>query len=99
MGVSSKNRPENSHKGQTNYSPSKGLRLPRNAIAGNAKIADMEWAIGIFLAVMLGLYIWSHVTAGRQIGNKIQPFVDDLCGGTPSEHESKKKPPVIPKDN
>ena len=38
----------------------------------------MEWAFGIFLVVMLGLYIWSHATAGHEIGKKVQPFIDDL---------------------
>jgi hypothetical protein len=57
----------------------------------------MEVALWIFLAVMLGLYIWSHMTAGYQIGKKIQPFVDDLFGVTPSERESKDKPHVNPK--
>ena len=28
----------------------------------------MEWAIGVFFVVMLGLYVWSHVTAGHAIG-------------------------------
>lgn len=40
----------------------------------------MEWAIGVFFAVMLGLYIWSLVTAGNAISKKIQPFIDDLFG-------------------
>jgi hypothetical protein len=59
----------------------------------------MEWAIWIFLVVMLGLYVWSHVTAGHQIGKKIQPFVDSLFGVTPSEHKGKNKPPANPKAN
>jgi hypothetical protein len=63
----------------------------------NARIADMEWALWILLAVMLGLYVWSHVTAGHQIGKKLQPFVDDLFGVTPSERESKDQPPANPK--
>jgi len=46
---------------------------------------------------MLGLYVWSHVTAGHQIGKKLQPFVDDLFGVTPSERESKDQPPANPK--
>jgi hypothetical protein len=49
------------------------------------------------IAVMLGLYVWSHVTAGHQIGKKLQPFVDDLFGVTPSERESKDQPPANPK--
>ena len=40
----------------------------------------MEWANGVFFAIMLGLYIWSHVTAGHAIGKKVQPLVDDLFG-------------------
>jgi len=60
-------------------------------------MANMEWAIWIFLAVMLGLYIWSHITAGHEIGKKIQPFVDNLFGVTPSERERKDKPPVNPR--
>ena len=60
----------------------------------------MEWAVGIFVAVMLGLYIWSHVSAGHRIGKKLQPFVDELFGVTPSsESESKSNPPAKPKAN
>jgi hypothetical protein len=40
----------------------------------------MEWAFGVFLVVMLGLYIWSHVTAGHEISKKVQPIIDDLFG-------------------
>ena len=43
----------------------------------------MEWAIGVFLAVMLGLYIWLLVTAGHSISKKLQPFTDDLFGVSP----------------
>jgi hypothetical protein len=43
-------------------------------------IVAMEWAIGTFFAVMLGLYIWSHITAGHAMGKKVQPFIDDLFG-------------------
>ena len=43
----------------------------------------MEWAIVAFFAVMLGLYVWSHVTAGHAIGKKVQPFIDDLFGVGP----------------
>jgi hypothetical protein len=38
----------------------------------------MEWAIGAFFALMLGLYIWAHATAGHAIGKKVQPFIDDF---------------------
>jgi hypothetical protein len=38
----------------------------------------MEWAIWILIAVMLGLYVWSHVTAGHRISKKTQPLVDKL---------------------
>jgi hypothetical protein len=58
----------------------------------------MEWAFGIFLAVMFGLYIWSHITAGHEISKKIQPFVDNLFGVTPSKGESKPKRPGQSKD-
>ena len=58
----------------------------------------MELALGIFLAVMFGLYIWSHITAGHEIGKKIQPFVDNLFGVTPSQGESKPKRPSRSKD-
>jgi hypothetical protein len=51
----------------------------------------------IFLAVMLGLYVWSHMTAGYEISKKIQPFVDDLFGVTPSDRDRKDKPPNGPK--
>jgi hypothetical protein len=57
----------------------------------------MEWAIWVFMAVMLGLYLWSHLTAGHEISKKLQPFVDDLFGVTQSEHDSKGKPPTKPK--
>jgi len=40
----------------------------------------MDWAIGVFLVFMIGLYIWSHLTSGHAIGKKMQPFVDDLFG-------------------
>jgi hypothetical protein len=63
----------------------------------SAKIADMEWAIVVFMAVMLGLYLWSHLTAGREISKKLQPLVDDLFGVAPSESDSKGKPPPKPK--
>jgi hypothetical protein len=52
----------------------------------------MELAIVLFMAVMLGFYLWSHLTAGRQISKKLQPFVDDLFGVAPSEIDSKGKP-------
>lgn len=58
------------------------------AIASSAsgdRIAVMEWAIGAFFAVMLGLYIWSHVTAGHAVGKKVQPFIDDLFGVSPKD--------------
>jgi len=58
----------------------------------------MEWAIGVFLVAMLGLFVWSNATAGRQIGKKIQPFVDELLGvAPPGEGESKNHPPGNPK--
>ena len=38
----------------------------------------MEWAFGVFFVVMIGLYIWSHLTAGHAIGKKVQPFINDL---------------------
>jgi hypothetical protein len=66
-------------------------------LTNNVRIADMEWALWIFLIVMLGLYFWSHVTAGRKIGKELQPFVDELFGVTPSaEPERKGDPPVKP---
>jgi len=57
----------------------------------------MEWAIWVFMAAMLGLYLWSHLTAGHEISKKLQPFVDNLFGLTPSERDSKGKPPAKPK--
>ena len=39
--------------------------------ASGDRIAAMEWAIGAFFAVMLGLYIWSHVRAGHAVGKKV----------------------------
>ncbi len=66
----------------------------------NAKIADMEWVFWIVTVVMLGLYVWSHVSAGHRIGKKLQPFVDELFGVTPSgKGESKNNPPAKPKAN
>ena len=50
-------------------------------------MAAMEWAFGLFFAVMLGLYIWSHLTAGHAIGKKVQPFVDDLFGIRPKSEQ------------
>ena len=49
----------------------------------------MEWAFGAFFVVMLGLYIWSHVTAGHAISKKTQPFIDDLFG---VRRKSEQKP-------
>ena len=40
----------------------------------------MEWAFLGFFAVMIGLYIWSHLTAGHAISQKLQPYIDDLFG-------------------
>jgi hypothetical protein len=57
----------------------------------------MEWVIGVFMAIMLGLYLWSHLTAGREVSKKLQPLVDDLFGVSPSESDSKGKPPAKPK--
>jgi hypothetical protein len=55
----------------------------------------MEWAIGAFFAVMLGLYIWSHLTAGRAIGEKVQPFIDDVFGVRPTTGQNPKiRPPL-----
>jgi hypothetical protein len=51
----------------------------------------MEWALWIFLAVMFGFYIWSHITASHEISKKIQPFVDNLFGATPSKGETKPR--------
>jgi hypothetical protein len=60
-------------------------------------MADMEWAIGVFVAVMLGLFLWSHLMAGHEVGKKLQPFVDDLFGVSPSERDSKRKPSAKPR--
>jgi len=40
----------------------------------------MEWAIGVVAAVMLALYVWSHISAGHRISQKIQPFIDEVFG-------------------
>ena len=61
------------------------------------EVLPMEWAIWVFVVVMLGLYLWSHLTAGREISKKLQPFVDDLFGVASSERDSKGKPPTKPK--
>ena len=42
----------------------------------------MEWAVGLFVVAMLGLYIWSHLSAGHRISKKTQPFIDDIFGVT-----------------
>ena len=56
------------------------LHQPFASSASGDRIAAMEWAIAAFFAVMLGLYIWSHVTAGHAIGKKVEPFIDDVFG-------------------
>jgi hypothetical protein len=53
------------------------------------RIVAMEWAFWAFVVVMLGLYVWSHVTAGHAISKKLQPFVDDLFG---VDQKSRQKP-------
>ena len=50
----------------------------------------MEWAIGAFFAVMLGLYISSHVTAGHGIGKKVQPLIDQVFGVGPKTEQDPK---------
>ena len=37
----------------------------------------MEWALWVFIAVMLGLFLWSLVTAGHVISKNVQPLIDD----------------------
>jgi hypothetical protein len=60
----------------------------------------MEWVFWVFIIAMLGLYSWSDVSAGHRIGKKLQPFVDELFGATPSrESESKDHPPAKRKTN
>jgi hypothetical protein len=60
----------------------------------------MEWAFWIAIVAVLGLYVWSHVSAGHRIGKKLQPFVDDLFGVTPAgKGESEDNPPAKPKAN
>jgi hypothetical protein len=44
--------------------------------------------MGVFFAVMLGLYFWSHVTAGHAIGKRVQPFIDDLFGVVPKTRQN-----------
>jgi hypothetical protein len=54
----------------------------------------------IFLAAMLGLYAWSHLSTGHRIGKKLQPFVDEFFDVTPSsKRENKGNPPSKPKAN
>jgi hypothetical protein len=57
----------------------------------------MEWAIWALIVLMLGLYIWSHLTAGHEISKKLQPFVDELFGI--GERPSKDDPPAKAKAN
>jgi hypothetical protein len=60
----------------------------------------MEWAALIFIVAMLGLYVWAHVSAGHRIDKKLQPFVDEVFGVTPSgRSESKGNPPAKPNAN
>ena len=73
--------------------------LQKELVAANVKIADMDWLIWVLIAAMLGLYVWSHLTAGHEIGKKLQPFVDNLFGITPSKGDSKDNPPAKPKGN
>jgi hypothetical protein len=47
----------------------------------------MEWILGVFFAVMIGLYIWSTIPARRALTKKIQPLVDDLFGSHPRPRE------------
>ena len=46
------------------------------------------------MAIMLGLYFWSHFTAGREVSKKVEPYVDDLFGVAPSDSKSKGKLPA-----
>jgi len=57
----------------------------------------MEWVFYIVIAVTFCLYVWSRVTDGYSISKKIQPFVDEFFGVTPSKSGSKPKPPANPK--
>jgi hypothetical protein len=66
------------------------LQQPFANSASSDRIAAMEWAIGAFLAAMLGLYIWSHVTAGHAIGKRVQPFIDDVFGVGPKTGQNPK---------
>jgi hypothetical protein len=50
----------------------------------------MEWGIAAFVAVMFGLYVWSHVTTQKAISNRVQPFVDDLFGSHPRQDQSQE---------
>jgi len=58
-----------------------GLKIPSKAwhLPGGTRVRMARmWAFWLVLIAMLGLYIWSHATAGHRIGKKTQPFVDDL---------------------
>jgi hypothetical protein len=57
----------------------------------------MEWALWVFIAVMLGLFLWSLVTAGHVINKNVQPLIDDLFGVAPSTRDSAGKTPAKPK--
>jgi len=61
-------------------------------------MSPMEWVLWIFVAVMLGLFVWSIGTAGRVINRNIQPFIDDLFGVEPSKRDDSRKPPQTKAD-
>ena len=47
----------------------------------------MDLAFLIVIALMLGLYIWSHLSAGHRVSKKIQRFVDDFFGVSPRPNQ------------
>lgn len=38
----------------------------------------MEWAFGVFIAIMIGLYIWSTIPARRALSKNVQRVVDGV---------------------
>jgi hypothetical protein len=40
----------------------------------------MEWVMWIVFAIVVGLYIYTHIWHSRELNKKFQPFVDSLFG-------------------
>ncbi len=49
----------------------------------------MEWAFGVLVALMFGLYLWSIRTANQEVSKRIQPHIEDLFGTSPRQPEKR----------